>query len=403
MVLSVASPQARARHSAGVTLRVLSGRRAPAARDVAVVVVLVAASIVLVLADIDRTIRADARDPDALGIAFATLSCLPVLVARRWPAPAACAAVVVTSLGLGVGYSLALPMLVALLLAGYAGVRGPRRTTAVVGAVAGTAVALLVADSLDDPVFAPMVGAFAFGVVPVLFGDVVGSARREAADARESARRIEQLRDRDVGRAVAEERLRIARDMHDITGHHLSALALQAAGLSLTTAEPETKAALQRIHGIATAALGQTRRALGVLRADDAERVPAPRLADVAGLLGPARESGLAVDLRVQGDPRELPDEVEVCAYRVLQESLTNVVRHAAASRVEVVLTHGPQELELRVTDDGRGAGVEPSPDGVGLEGMRERVGLLGGTLSAGPAPGGGWTVTARLPATLRA
>jgi signal transduction histidine kinase len=386
-----------------VPQHVLSARRAPDARDVAVAVVLVAVSIVLVLADIDRSIRADARDPHAAGVAIAVLSCLPVLVARRWPAPAACAAIVLTSFGLGVGYSLALPTLVALLLAGYAGVRGPRRTTAVVGAVAGTAVALLVVDALDDPVFAPMVGAFAFGVVPVLLGDVIGSARREAADARESARRIEQLRDRDVGRAVAEERLRIARDMHDITGHHLSALALQAAGVSLTTAEPETKESLRRIHGIATAALGQTRRALGVLRADDAERVPPPRLADVADLLAPARASGLAVDLRIDGDPRELPDEVEICAYRVLQESLTNVVRHAAASRVEVVVTHGAQELELRVTDDGRGAGVQPSPDGVGLEGMRERVGLLEGTIEAGPSPGGGWTVTARLPVTLRA
>lgn len=378
-------------------------RRTPTPRDLVLVLVLVVVAIALVLGDVDRPIRDDASDPDVFGVLIATLACLPALVARRWPASAACASLALAGLGLGIGYSLALPMFVALVLAGNAGYHGPRRRTAFVALYAGATVAGLTIDALDGPVAAPMMGAFAFGMVPVLFGDVVGSARREAADARESARRIEQLRDRDVGRAVAEERLRIARDMHDITGHHLSALALQAAGLSLTTAEPETKQALQRIHGIATAALGQTRRALGVLRADDAERVPAPRLADVAGLLAPARAGGLAVELRIEGDPGELPEEVEVCAYRVLQESLTNVVRHADASRVDVVVTHGPQELELRVADDGRGAGATPAPDGVGIEGMRERVGLLGGVLSSGPAPGGGWTVTARLPATLRA
>jgi signal transduction histidine kinase len=378
-------------------------RRVATRRDLTLVLVLVVASVALVVVDVDPPVRSGRNAPGVVGAALAVLTCLPALVARRWSAAAACASLVLAALGLGLGYSLTLPMFVALLLAGYAGFQGPRRTTALVALVSGTTVAALTVHALESATLAPIVGAFAFGMVPVLFGDVVGSARREAADARESARRIEQLRDRDVGRAVAEERLRIARDMHDITGHHLSALALQAAGLRMTTADPEMQEALRRIHDIATAALGQTRRALGVLRADDAQRVPAPRLADAAGLLTPARASGLTVDLRIEGEPSELPEEVEVCAYRVLQEALTNVVRHAVASRVVVVVAHGSRELELRVTDDGRGSGVAPSPDGAGVEGMRERVGLLDGRFAAGPAPGGGWTVTARLPVTLRA
>jgi signal transduction histidine kinase len=377
-------------------------RRVATRRDLALVLVLVVASVALVVVDVDPPVRADGDVPGAVGALLAILTCLPALVARRWSAAAACVSLVLAALGLALGYALTLPMFVALLLAGYAGVQGPRRTTALVALVSGTTVAALTVHALDSATLAPIVGAFAFGMVPVLFGDVVGSARREAADARESARRIEQLRDRDVGRAVAEERLRIARDMHDITGHHLSALALQAAGLRMTTTDPEMQEALERIHDIATAALGQTRRALGVMRADDAQHAPAPRLDGVADLLTPARVSGLTVDLTIEGEHLELPEEVEVCAYRVLQEALTNVVRHAAASRVEVVVTHGPRELELRVSDDGRGSGGASSPDGAGLEGMRERVALLDGAVDAGPAPGGGWAVTARIPATLR-
>ncbi len=191
-----------------------------------------------------------------------------------------------------------------------------------------------------------IIGGLAIGATPVLIGDAIRSERERTREAREFARRIAELRDRDVERAVVEERLRIARDVHDITGHHLSAISLQAAGASRATSDPVARGALERIHRLTSEALGQTRRALGVLReSEPAALAPTPRLEHVEQLLEPARDAGLAVDLRVDGAGRPLSDEIEVCAYRVVQESLTNVVRHASATAVHVRVAYGEREL----------------------------------------------------------
>ena len=183
--------------------------------------------------------------------------------------------------------------------------------------------------------------------------------------------------------------------MHDITGHHLSAISLQAAGASRATSDPVARGALERIHRLTSGALGQTRRALGVLReSEPAALAPTPRLEHVEQLLEPARDAGLAVDLRVDGAGRPLSDEIEVCAYRVVQESLTNVVRHASATAVHVRVAYGERELLVTVDDDGVGG---PGRPGGGIEGMRERVAIVGGSFAAGPARHG-WSVRASIP-----
>lgn len=322
---------------------------------------------------------------------------------RGWPTAAA----VVVLVGGLIANELETPatgplIVLALVLVGLAASRGGVRLARMLGLFSGAALAGVAVVSSDaDGLIAPISG-FAIGMLPALIGQQLRTERAHARDARELARRVEELRDRDVQRAVAEERLRIARDVHDVTGHHLSAISLQAAGAGRTTADPAARAALERIHGLSREALSQTRRALGVLRAapEPAALAPPPRLAHVDHLLAPARAAGIAVELRRSGTVRELSETVEMCAYRVVQESLTNVVRHAGARSVRVVLDYGAKALTVAVEDDGASAEGRSPRAGSGIEGMRERVALVGGSLAAGPRDGadGGWSVLATLP-----
>jgi signal transduction histidine kinase len=329
---------------------------------------------------------------------LAVAACAPIAVRRTHPLPAAVAALAFAAAGMALGHSAVVPVVVGLVLCSQAAIHSVPRVTLPLAAYAGAAMAGAVAIAGTDPVtpvVMRIVLGFAIGATPVLVGGSIRSERERAREAREFARRIAELRDRDVERAVVEERLRIARDVHDITGHHLSAISLQAAGASRATSDPVARGALERIHRLTSEALGQTRRALGVLReSGPATLAPTPRLEHVEQLLEPARDAGLAVDLRLDGADRPLSDEIEVCAYRVVQESLTNVVRHAGASAVRVRVSYGERELLIAVDDDGVGG---PGRPGGGIEGMRERVAIVGGSFAAGPA-GHGWSVRASLP-----
>lgn len=373
---------------------------APRLADVAAAVVLAAASVALLLSDVDADARTVVTDPDALGVALAIAACAPVAVHRALPAPAAVVALLAAGASGLLGYSVALPVLVALLLSGRVAVDRHGPETIAVGALSGIAIAASAVNGVEHGVIVRAIGGFAVGVLPALIGNAIRGERVQVREAHELARKVEELRDRDVERAVVQERLRIARDVHDITGHHLSAIALQSGGAGRTTHDPGARAAFERIHGLTTEALGQTRRALGVLReTGPAARSPAPRLAHVEQLLAPARDAGLAVELHRDGPERPLPDEVEVCAYRVVQESLTNVVRHAGAAKVVVRVEYGEHDVSVTVEDDGLGA--PPRRDGGGLAGMRERVALVDGSFQAGPA-GNGWSVRATLPTEAR-
>jgi signal transduction histidine kinase len=219
----------------------------------------------------------------------------------------------------------------------------------------------------------------------------------------ERARVLERERDANARVAAAEERVRIAREMHDVVGHSVSVMVVQAGAerLALGEERPATREALLAIERTGREALAEMSRLLGVLRKDGEGLALAPRpsLAQVDALVQTVRAAGVPVELRVEGDRPDLPPSVDVSAYRIVQEALTNVVKHAGPARATVVVRYSGKAVELEVTDDGEGS-VNGSAAGYGLAGMRERVALHGGTLDANGRSDGGFTVKARLPLT---
>src|SRR5450755_426929 len=205
---------------------------------------------------------------------------------------------------------------------------------------------------------------------------------------------------RQAEQAAAAERARIARELHDIIAHHLSVVVLHAAGArACGRADPAT---LEEIEHSGRQALTETRRLFGVLRDPDEEtgRAPQPGISELPALAGSLRAAGLQVSLSIDGDHAALPPAVNVSAYRIVQEALTNVLKHAGPARAEVTVGCADSAVTIEVTDDGPGNPAPPAlTGGQGLAGMRERVALFGGDLRAGPRPGGGFTVFARLPA----
>jgi signal transduction histidine kinase len=205
--------------------------------------------------------------------------------------------------------------------------------------------------------------------------------------------------ERQAGQAVAAERARIARELHDIVAHHLSVVVLQAAGARASGRPAD--GALQKIERSGRAALTEMRRLLAVLRepSDEPGRYPQPGVGQLPALAESVRAAGLTVDLVVDSDHGALPAAVDVSAYRIVQEALTNVLKHAGPAHAEVAVGCADGAVTIEVTDDGAGipaSGAETG--GQGLTGMRERVAFFGGELRAGPRPGGGYAVRARLP-----
>jgi signal transduction histidine kinase len=201
-------------------------------------------------------------------------------------------------------------------------------------------------------------------------------------------------------RAVSDERLRIARELHDVVAHAMSIVAVQAgvAAHVIDDQPDEAKRMLENVRATSSQALDEMRRLLGVLRGGDAALAPAPGLHDVDTLAASMRSSGVPVELRVSGERHDVPGGVELTAYRIVQEALTNVLKHAGPNvTAAVTVTYDPNLVTVEIVDDGRGAAVNPS-GGHGLLGMRERVAVFGGDLVAGPKPGGGFRVRAELP-----
>ena len=213
---------------------------------------------------------------------------------------------------------------------------------------------------------------------------------------------LEREREEKARAAVAEERVRIARELHDIVAHAISVIVLQARGgrRSLATDPTETHEALDTIEATGSEALAEMRRLLGMLRSHDEEiaLAPQPSLRYLDALAAQVREAGLPVDLSVEGEPTELPPGVDLSAYRIVQEALTNALKHAGPATARVVVRYRENDLELEIADTGAGAGASDGGEGHGLAGMRERVSLYGGRIEAGPRDGGGFAVRARLP-----
>ncbi len=340
---------------------------------------------------------------DAAGVGFLLVACAPILTSRTWPVPSAIVALAVASTGDLLGYPMATVIVVALGLVARTSSTAPERATGMaLGVFSGVCIATVSTVGADADPALTTTGGFAVGLLPALLGEQLRAQRMRVHAATELARRVAELRDSDIERAVAEERLRIARDVHDVTGHHLSAISLQAAGAGSSTSDPVSGVAFARIHQQAAEALAQTRGVLGVLRrsADAPSTLETPRLADLERILGPARAAGVDVTVRLGDDVGELSENIEMCAFRVIQESLTNTVRHAGASTATVTVERQRQALSVSVLDDGAGADrARSQSEGGGIVGMRERAALVGGSLTAGPRDDGtGWQVTALLP-----
>jgi signal transduction histidine kinase len=234
-------------------------------------------------------------------------------------------------------------------------------------------------------------------------GFALGGRLREADVAKRLALQAEQEREEQAHLAVAEERARIARELHDVVGHSVSVMTVQAAAVRrlLEPDQEKEREALMVVEQTGREALAEMRRMVGVLRRPEEAPAlaPQPSLEHLDQLVANTREAGLPVEVRIEGTPTQLPAGVDTTAYRIVQEALTNAVKHANADRAEVVVRYGNGTVELIVSDDGRG-NDDGGGSGHGLVGMRERVSVYGGELEAGPQAGGGFRLRATLPVT---
>jgi signal transduction histidine kinase len=363
----------------------------------------------LAMTTIDVASEQDARSPDALAFALGAAMGAVLLARRRWPFGVLVATGLLLLLYHVLGYP-GLPLALLLAAALYtATVSGRLRATIVFCAVAVFGSigvrAILEGESLLRLVGSDAIREASMMAAVVLLGDAVRSRRALAAEMRDRLRRAREEQQREASRRVVEERLRITRELHDVTSHTIAVIAVQAGVaqdvLDDLDAYPDAaRSALATIRGASKQAMSELRATVGVLRDDPAGAPlrPPPGLAQVRELLDQTAGSGLRVELRVDGDARDLPAVVDLTAFRIVQEALTNVLRHAAATSVTVRVRHEPDSVVVEVTDDGRGRGPDGGPVGYGLAGMAERAAVLGGRVDAGPLPDGGFKVHAWLP-----
>lgn len=355
------------------------------------------------------------------GRVLAGLTCLAVAVRRLWPrtvfavvvvgwAFAGVVTIAISPLDRGPAFPVAFVMyMVALRVERRSAVTALAGALVVLGAAifAGTPALHLSGGISHDVSYAT--GVILANSVVITAAWAMGAAVRQqrayAAGLREQAERRAAEKVAEAGRAVAEERLRIARELHDVVAHSMSLIAVRAgvANYVVTQRPEEAASALSSIVETSRSALQEMRRLLGVLREDPedhgtgllAQLNPAPGLRDLDQLVSRTADAGVRVDLLIHGDCRPLPAGVDLAAYRVIQEALTNVIKHAGTDATRVVVTYADDALLLEITDHGRGGGAA---DGHGIVGMRERVALYEGDFRAGPLPGRGFGVTATLP-----
>ena len=365
--------------------RVLSGPDGP----------LAFALVLGLVAMLEVTLYADEVGPAMIANLLATL---PLALARRFPASVTGVIIFAVALALGTdGGALTLAGLLGLVIALYLFALRYGRGWSVLPVLPFLVNAIEPFSGEDSGL--PEVLLLMVVVAAVALGDS-RRQRGEAIAERDETRQamVDTLQDQ----AAMGERARIARDLHDVVAHHVSAIAVQAESARLTTEglPEEGRAHFEAIGQTARDALAEMRRLLGVLREDangEPARDPQPSLARINDLVETARQAGSPVTLTLEGTVTPLPQGVDLCAYRILQEALTNVRRHAPGAAVEVELEYKPDALRLRVRDHGPGAEI-PDSDGHGLLGMRERAIMVGGTLAAAPADGGGFAIDAVLP-----
>ncbi len=276
-------------------------------------------------------------------------------------------------------------------------------------AVAGLVIMLAAVETYpivnqEDIQLADEIGNAALFVVVWGLARAVRNRQHRADELEDRATRLEREQEAQRQQAIAEERARIARELHDIVAHGVSLMVLQAGGARqlLADGNQRVRDSLLAVEHAGRQALAEMHRLLGVLRSDSSG-LPAPApagLAQVDGLIEQMHAAGLPVQVTVEGAPRQLPQSVDLSAYRIVQEALTNSLKHAGPAQAQVTIRYADDAIQIEVRDDGRArAKPEGGVSGNGLVGMRERAALFGGSLQAGPRPEGGWLVTAELPA----
>jgi signal transduction histidine kinase len=339
-------------------------------------------------------------------VGLALLATLPVALRRRYPLPVLA---VTLSAALAMYFffdNFLLPGAVIALytVAAHVGRPDSIRIGLATAFVLAFAVGKIVADVGGDNPEDGVAGAAVYGVFTAawLLGDNLRTRRAYLREVEERAARLEREREANVRRAAAEEQARIARELHDIIAHNVSVMTVQAAaaGDAFETRPDRVREALGSIESTGREALTELRRLLGSVRPGDGAGTfaPQPRLARIDALIEQVRAAGLDVELNVEGRPQQLPPGVDLSAYRIVQEALTNTLKHAHASNARVLVRYGNQELELEIVDDGRGPTADGAQEGHGIIGMRERAALVGGRLGVGPASEGGFAVRARIP-----
>jgi signal transduction histidine kinase len=340
------------------------------------------------------------RSLDALGVLLVCGMTLPLAVRRRFPRAVLIVTVGCAIAGVAAGYAVVLGVLGALFALWSMAYTTSRRDTILFGLPAAVALVggfVAAPGSLTPPEVASNFLVVAF---TLLIGDLLRAHKDQTALLAERNRELERLRDTERRSAIFDERMRIAREVHDVVGHSLVAITLQArAGLRRLSRNPDGAAeALREIEGLAARALDETRTAVATIRSDTDGSPPRPQptVADLPVLVQSVRAPDLGIDLTLDPTTNDLPPRLQSAAYRIVQESLSNVAKHARPAHAAVRLGHDGATFLIEITDDGVSA--DGAEEGSGLRGMRERAEQCGGDLEAGPNPGGGWRVRARFP-----
>jgi signal transduction histidine kinase len=340
------------------------------------------------------------RSLDALGVLLVCGMTLPLAARRRFPRAVLIVTVGCAIAGVAAGYAVVLGVLGALFALWSMAYTTSRRDTILFGLPAAVALVggfVAAPGSLTPPEVASNFLVVAF---TLLIGDLLRAHKDQTALLAERNRELERLRDTERRSAIFDERMRIAREVHDVVGHSLVAITLQArAGLRRLSRNPDGAAeALREIEGLAARALDETRTAVATIRSDTDGSPPRPQptVADLPVLVQSVRAPDLGIDLTLDPTTNDLPPRLQSAAYRIVQESLSNVAKHARPAHAAVRLGHDGATFLIEITDDG--ASADGAEEGSGLRGMRERAEQCGGDLEAGPNPGGGWRVRARFP-----
>jgi signal transduction histidine kinase len=346
------------------------------------------------------------REPDALSLALIVIGCLSLTLRRRWPFLMLFLVIVIDTTLASTGQSASLVWLAALAMV-YT-IASRRGLALSLGALAlsftGHTLSAVVAGGLGDWSSHLLVAVLTMTLW--IAGRSVLLSRAYQAELRDRARRMGRAREADTRAARAEERSRIARELHDVVAHHVSVMTVQASAARrvLATNPDGAREALSAIEEMGRTAMAEMRNIVGVLRTDGtpAERGPQPGVREIPTLVDQMREAGLRTQLWIEGERGRLSPGVDLAAYRLVQEALTNSLRHAGPeARAWVTVRHEPGELAIQIEDDGLGppaGGSDGEQSGHGLVGIRERVALYGGLLRIGPRSGGGFEVNARFP-----